>query len=79
MMTGGRGRNGRVKMKGGGEVFAAPLTEEMVKQRRIGYLDALRGLAEDGQPDPEFVKWMADSVNERVPKLTFKVLKDQST
>ena len=61
----------------GNNLFHEQLTEEMVKQRRIGYLDALRGFAEDGQPDPKFVKWMADSVNEQVPKITFRVVREE--
>ena len=47
--------------------IGAPPTQKQTEWRIKGYLDAIRGITMDGLPDPKYLEWLADQVNEPVP------------
>lgn len=44
-------------------------TEQEIRWRMRGYLDALRGLEQDGYPDPRFIEYLVERTGDPLPKV----------
>lgn len=51
-------------------ILREPSKEQLLWRHR-GYLDCLRGLVEDGPPDPKFVEWLCLKTHQPFISLTY--------